>query len=64
VKIYLESGEHQKLVVPANNPSSASISVSDDMGNLMIEIVFVDGFVDKVIEHRIRRNGDDYTGRQ
>lgn len=64
MKIHLESGEHQALVVPARNPSSASISVTDDMGNLMIEIVFVDGFVDKVIEHRIRRDGTNNTGRE
>ena len=64
MKLHLDTGEHQAIVVPSRLGSSASISVNDDMGNLMIEFVFVDGFVDKVIEHRIRRDGTDNTGRK
>lgn len=63
MKIHLESGDHQSIVVPSRLGTSVSISVTDNMGNLMIEVIFVDGFVDKVIEHHIRRDGTDNTGR-
>ena len=64
MKIVAEMGERITVVVPARLGPGVSVMIVTDGGDHVAEITTEDGLIGKVVEHVIRRDGSDKTGRK
>jgi len=56
VKIYLEDGEHLEIVVPSRLNTSVQVSLVDDEGLAMVDVVTKDGLIGAIHERCVRRH--------